>query len=162
MAGEEKKPEEQKETPSTEVDLFSQSNEIQPLREVDEGEDDLDTDGDGEESLEERMEGGRKLTDFQTLSKVLNPNFGYSHLNLVAIGRTFPDVYNFYFSILVKGLIKRSLALGKPIRIDEAIAIVNTALSKSIDGEGIIDNIVAYTKGHQEVTTEQNKGIGLQ
>ncbi len=137
-------------------DLFSKMSAIEPLRDTELEDEDLEEDEDEHGTLEERIDSGRKLTDFQTLEKVLNPDFGYRHLNLVAMGRTFPDIYNPYFRILLKDLIKNS-----NLSVAEAIAYANTALSKSIDGEGIIDNIVAYTKGNKEATTEQNKGVTL-
>ncbi len=153
------KPKAVEEVPSPEAnDLFRKMSEIAPLRDAELEDEDFEKDRDDDEhgTLEERIDSGRKLTDFQTLSNILNPNFGFTHLNLVAMGRTFPDIYNPYFRILLKDLIKNS-----NLSVAEAIAYANTALSKSIDGEGIIDNIVAYTKGNKEATTEQNKGVAL-
>lgn len=139
--------------------LFNKQSEFSPLRDTELEDEDLSEDEHG--VLEDRMEGGRKPTDYQVLAKILNPDFGYKHLNLVATGRTFPDVYNYLFSILVKDLIKKSLAEGASLSVAEAMATVNTALSKSIDGEGILDNIAAYTKGHVSEVEEKNKNIGL-
>lgn len=156
MAEENVEKSEEKEPSSSEsVDLFSKMSEITPLRDVELEDEDLDK-GDGEhETLEERIDSGRKLTDFQTLSLILNPDFGYKHLNLLAKGRTFPDSFSPLDIIMENDLIKR----GVPV--PEAIAIVYTVLTKSIDGEGIIDNIVAYTKGHATEIEENNKGAGL-
>ncbi len=148
-------PEEEKSTPEA-VDIFKDMSAIEPPRDEELEDDDLEENEDGHGTLEERIEGSRKLTDFQTLSKVLNPVFKVDYLNLVSKGRTFPDNYNDMADVFVKDLIK----MGYPV--PEALANVNTALSKSIDGESTIDNIVAYTRGNKEATTEQNKGVGLQ
>ncbi len=138
--------------------LFSKMSEIAPLRDEELEDEDFGKDGDGSDehgTLEERIETGRKLTDFQTLDRRLNPDLGHDFLNLVSMGRVFPDNYNPMGRIFTKYLIKQGIAI--PI----AIARVNTALSIAIDGEGRLDDIFAYTKGSREATTEQNKGSGL-
>ncbi len=143
---------------NTADDIFKGMSTIDPLREEELEEDDFGSDGDGVDehgTLEERIETGRKLTDFQTLDRRLNPDIGYDFLNLVSMGRVFPDNYNPMGRIFTKHLIKQGVSV--PI----AIAKVNTALSEAIDGEGRLDNIFAYTKGNRETSTEQNKGAGL-
>jgi hypothetical protein len=75
------------------------------------------------------------------------------------MSRTFPDVYNYLFEILVKDMVKKSLASGSPISVPEAMAYVNTALSISIDGEGRIDEIT-IAKGHiAQAEEEKNKSV---
>ncbi len=133
-------------------DIFKNMSEIQPLRDDNGDDDNLEKESDEHGTLEERIEGSRKLTDFQTLTSVLNPNFEYSHLNVLTKGRIFPDIYNPMFRVQLKHLIKTT---GKSVA--ECIALVNTALSIAIDGEGRIDNIVSYTKGAQNIVNEQNK-----
>lgn len=151
-----KKTEEEKE-PNAEVnDLFSKMSEITPLRDTELEDGDLEEDESEHGALEERIEGSRKLTDFQVADKRLNPDLGFRHLNILEMSRTFPDVYNPMFRILVKDLIKNS-----NLSVAEALSYVNTALSISIDGEGRID-VIQIAKGQvTQAETEQNKGTGL-
>lgn len=152
-------PEEGKEPSNLEAgDLFRNMSEIAPLRNEELEDEDFEKDGDEDEhgTLEERIEGSRKLTDFQVADKRLNPELGFRHLNVLQMSRTFPDIYNPMFRILVKDLIKNS-----QMSVAEALAYVNTALSISIDGEGRID-VIQIARGHIVQTEEEkNKGVAL-
>lgn len=159
MVDEEEQKLEKPEDTSEADKLFSNQSEIEPIRDVDAEDSDDELGGDDEHgTLEERLDSGRKLTDLQVADKRLNPDLGYPHLNMIQMSRTFPDVYNSFFRILVKDLIRKSLASGSPISVAEAIARVNTALSISIDGEGRFD-VIAVARGISHSDDDKNKGI---
>ena len=108
-------------------------------------------------SLKDRMNVSPKLTDMQTADKRLFPDLGYPHLNDVQVSRIFPDVYNPMSRILVKDLIRNS---DENMRVAEAIATVNTAVSIAIDGEGRIDELGLAGVSHEEnMEKEKNKGL---
>jgi len=138
---------------TSEVDrLFREMSEVNPPRKVELPDEDFSGDGAGEfGEAGERI----KLSDLQVADRRLNPDLSENkkmpYLNYLQMGRTFPDVYNPLFRILTKYVIKRT---GKPVA--EAMALVNTALSISIDGEGRIDEI-ALAKGLAEIKGEQEK-----
>lgn len=147
----------EKESSASEADrLFSQQTEIAPLRDVELEDEDLEEGEDEHGTLEERIEGSRKLTDFQVADKRLNPDLLFRHLNVIQMSRVFPDIYNPYFRIMLKDLVKTS-----GLSVAEAMAYVNTALSIAIDGEGRID-VIQIARGHiAQAEEEKNKGAGL-
>lgn len=149
------KPEEKEPTGSESVDLFSRMSEIAPLRDVGLEDEDLDEGEDEHGTLEERIEGSRKLTDVQVADRRLNPELGFRHLNVMQMSRVFPDIYNPMFRLIVKDLIKNS-----NLSVAEAIAYVNTSLSIAIDGEGRIDEITLLRHG-AIAEEEKSKGAGL-
>jgi hypothetical protein len=107
--------------------------------------------------LESRMDSYRKLTDLQVADKRLNPDLGIKHLNFLQMSRTFPDVYNPMFRILVKDILKNH----PEYTVAEAIAYVSTALSISIDGEGRIDEIHIMGKAAEATAEQAKKDAGL-
>ena len=143
----------QEQQPSETDRLFQSMQTINPVRD-DVGDEEVPQEEvDGEQSLEERMEGSRKPTDFQVADKRLNPDLLHRHLNILEVSRTFPDVYNPLFRILVKDLVRNT-----GLSVAEAIAYVNTALSISIDGEGRLDIIAIARQGALASEEEKNKG----
>jgi hypothetical protein len=147
----------QENQPSEADKLFQSMRTINPVRD-DIGEDEAPEEGGGssdtEQSLEERLEGGRKPSDLQIADKRLNPDLGVKHLNVQQMSRVFPDVYNPLFRIQVKDLIKNS-----GMSVAEAITYVNTSLSIAIDGEGRLDEIAIMKQG--SVNTDEDKGKGI-
>jgi hypothetical protein len=134
--------------------IWSQIKSIVPEREVEIPE---STGDDGHGEIESRIDSNRKPTDFQILDKRLNPDLGIKHLNWMQMGRTFPDVYIPLFKILVFDLIKNHPELT----VAEDIAIVNTALSISIDGEGRIDTIKTIRETVEATAEKAKKDAGL-
>jgi hypothetical protein len=114
-------------------------------------------DGDGHETLDDRMDSFRKLSDLQVADRRLNPDLGVAHLNTLQMSRIFPDTYNPLFRILVKGLLRRFPDMA----VDEAIAKVTTATSIAIDGEGRIDEITIMGKSAEAETEKTMKKAGL-
>jgi hypothetical protein len=140
--------------PETEADrLFHEMSEFNPPRKVDVSGGELGGNGAGDGF----GEGGERIkkTDLQVADDRLNPDLSdkgrMPFLNFLQMGRTFPDVYNPLFRILVKYVVK---TFHFPVA--EAMARVNTALSISIDGEGRIDEI-ALAKGLGEIKAEAEK-----
>ncbi len=134
------------------TDLFQQMATVVPPRNVETTE--VDSEGEGQEPTEDRFAYSPKMTDMQVADKRLNPDLGVSYLNILEMSRTFPDVYNPLFRILVKSEVRKSLREKgkKKTSLAEIMAKVNTALSISIDGEGRIDviNIMGRAMTNEE------------
>ena len=144
--------------PSEADKLFESMRTINPVRDDIGGEEAPSEGGGGsdeDQSLEERLESGRKPTDLQIADKRLFPDLaGVKHLNVQQMSRVFPDVYNPLFRIQVKDLIKNT-----GMSVAEAIAYVNTSLSIAIDGEGRLDLIAVAKNGNVQTEDEKNKGL---
>jgi len=139
---------------SSEADaLFAGMRQFNPIRE-DVVEDEVpDEGGSGEQSLDERMESSRKMSDIQILDKRLNPDLKIDYLNVQTMGRVFPDSYNPLFNMQVKDLMRR-----KGMSMTEAATYVNTSLSMAIDGEHILDTIQISRSG-AIVPEDKDKGL---
>ena len=136
--------------------VFSQLPQVEPMREVDVRDDDIDG-GDGRGDIEDRLKSGGKLTDLQVIDRRLNPDLGYPFLNRICMSRVFPESYDKLFRILVKYLVRTY-----DVPVPEAVALSNTALSIAIDGEGRIDEIIIGTKGASgEKSEEEKKRLNL-
>jgi hypothetical protein len=151
----------EKESRTSGVDaIFNNMSEIQPPRDV-EDEGDIFGGDEGEaESINERMKMGRKMSDFQIADMRLNPDLSNNgltpYLQMITMGRTFPDVYNDLLNIFVKDILRST-----PLTATQAIASANTALSESIDGEARIDTIVMIKGAGESKTEEEKKKLGL-
>ena len=135
-------------------DLYNSMSSIVPRREVDLPEENGKSDGENGlgGTFTDRQDYAPKLSDMQVADKRLNPDLGHKHLNVLEMSRTFPDIYNPFFRMLVKDLIRNN----PDMRVSEAMAYVNTALSISIDGEGRIDMIHIMGRA-VEAESEKNK-----
>lgn len=152
--------------------LFNEMATVEPRRNVelaDEGDAEDRIVDDGGDTLDDRIKYSPKLTDMQVADKRLNPDLGFDHLNIIQMGRTFPDVYNPLFRILTKSLIRSSLTKeadngkgkNKKITVAEAIAKVNTALSISIDGEGRLDEIHILGSSVRDNEEKSKNNLGM-
>jgi hypothetical protein len=163
-------------------DLYEQLKKAEPMRDVelpkDElielGDDEIDygnggngngNGGNGEDDdfLKPRSAtsalGMKKLSDVQTAIKIMNPDLGDVDLNNLVWGRTFPDVYNPLSKMLVKDLLLRSK--GRPdVSVVSIMVKVNTGLSKSIDGEAIIDHLALMGVRRAEEERDKNSLLG--
>lgn len=160
MENEEKEPQEE-EKPTTAlankpVDLFNQLAEMEPIREPELINGDLE-----EQSLEQAERFSPNLTDFQTLIKHLRPDFGHPVYNAMMSGRVSPDVFKRLLRLLVNSEIKHSPP-GKRINVEMCTAKIYTLLSIGLDGKGIIDLLEGYggTKSDAELD-KISKGLGL-
>jgi hypothetical protein len=155
------------------VDLYNSLREIKPLRnielpdELEFGGIDIDESDDMPSSnavIRPRSATGalgmHKLSDMQTALQYLNDDLG-EDLNHMVYGRTFPDVYNPLSKMLVKDILLKSK--GNPhISVVNTITRVNTALSKSIDGEAIIDLLTLMgAKRAVDDEKEKNSMLGI-
>lgn len=138
------------------VDLFNELAELEPIREPELVEGDLE-----EQSLEQAERYSPNLTDFQTLIKHLRPDFGHPTINAMLSGRISPDVFKRLLRLLVNSEIKHSPP-GKRINVELITAKYYTALSIGLDGKGIIDLLEGYggTKSDAELD-KISKGLGL-
>jgi hypothetical protein len=112
-------------------------------------------------SLRESMEDNPNLTDMQSALRVLLPKTGRAWLDNIQVSRVFPDSYNPMFNIFVKGLIQES-DKDDEVTVPQAIAMVHTAMSNGIDGEGRIEIVaLAGVTQQQEMQKEANGLRGL-
>lgn len=137
--------------------IYNTLKSIVPERDIEIPEHEHGDEVDEHGELESRMDSYRKLTDLQVADKRLNPDLGIKYLNYTQMSRTFPDIYNPLFRIYVKDLIKTHPEYS----VAEAIALVTTALSISIDGEGRIDEIHIMGKAAEATADQIKKEAGL-
>lgn len=135
-------------------------------------------------SLEERINYGKKKTDMEVVDTRLFPDLGFKHLNVIQVARVFPDSFNPLLRIMVKSLIRDFLCggsivavltnKGKPVldeaskpivriidSVAEAIALVYTALTIAIDGEGRIDEIHVFGRSAETEESKAKNSMGL-
>lgn len=137
---------------SEEQSTYNELSEISPEREIDD-EEDVQT----HQTLSERIAETRNPSDIEIALKELFADLGIDYLNVIQKARIFPDTFNHLFNILVKEVMRndRTMTLGK------ATALVETALTIAIDGEGRIELlgvVGALKKANEE---EKLKTLGV-
>ncbi len=114
--------------------------------------------GNGNESLDDRIENSPKISDAQAVLRFLTPDFGKKlrWLNPLLAGRVYPEYYVYLKDIIVKSLI-RSYEMSVP----EAIVIADVATGIPFDGEGRIDAIAVMGKAADVEETKEKNKMGL-
>jgi hypothetical protein len=119
--------------------------------------DDVDSDlDDGSGTLSQRMSTSPKLSDFQTLDFRLSPTLKAKWLEDMRVSRVFPEA----FPHLLRLFIKELMCEFTEMSLGEATAQVYHALSTGIDGEGRIDEIMAYTGSASGEKDESKRLLG--
>jgi hypothetical protein len=149
---------EKKEDKSEADKLYQQLSSVHPEREsvVPKGEIEFD-EGIKSQTLSQRMETSRNPSDMQVAIARLLPDLVKKWLNVLQISRVFPDVYNHYFIIFIKELMRGD----KDMTLGEAIAYVSTSLSIAIDGEGRIDIITMFGRAATLESEKAKTTMGL-
>jgi len=112
--------------------------------------------GEERQTLTSRMKTNPNQSEIQTIIEQAFPDLGYAYLNNLQMSRQFPDSYIPMESILVKQLLKDNPKLS----VGEAKAIVATAMSIAIDGEGRIDLLgFAGVQAKQAEIEEQKRNL---
>jgi len=146
--------EQRNQPPEQPEDLYDSLKSVEPRR-PSEPDDTKGTDA-KVKTMEEMSAESPKLSDLQSALQFLLPKL-QGYLNIIQVGRVFPDIYNPLLSILVKDL----LADDDEMSVATAIAYANTALSIGIDGEGRIDVIGLYGRASETEVEKEKAKAGL-
>ena len=108
------------------------------------------------QTLTGRMRTSPNQSEIQTIIDQAYPRTGYDYLDNLQMARIFPDSYIPMGSTLKKQVLKDNSKLS----VGEAIAIVDTAMSIAIDGEGRIDLLgFAGVQAKQAEAEEQRRNL---
>jgi hypothetical protein len=110
----------------------------------------------GHKTLSQQMRDSPRLTDAQVFDNRMFPDMGKPWLNRVMSSEIFPDSFNHFFRIFVKGLMKEDR--GRPLH--EAIADSHTVCSIALGREGRFDQLAHDGTLSQKTEDEKNGGLG--
>jgi hypothetical protein len=108
---------------------------------------------DGHTTLRQRQIESPRLSDAQVFDNRMFPDMGVDWLNRVQSSEIFPDSYNHFFRIYVKGRMKEDR--GMPLH--QAIADVNTSCSIALGREGRFDWL-AWCGSNAQKDEDKEKG----